>query len=405
VQRRLCEPRPGWQETIEAQGLLYWKTDLPDGTVMPYWTDGAYYAFTSAQIDALESATEELVEMCVAAGDHIIEHDLFARMGIPEWAEERIVETWSSEPPMLYGRFDLAYDGTQIKLLEFNADTPTGLVESAVIQWFWIKDRFPGLDQFNRLHDALVSRWSEMGEAGRLPGGAAHFAWSSQETSGEDAMTAAYLAQTAQEAGLRTVLLPVEELGWNDAVGFLDPSGTQIKTIFKLYPWEWMVRETYGQRCLHRMGAGPGQTQWIEPVWKMLWSNKGLLPVLWELFPGHELLLPAWFADDAPDDGLPHVRKPLLAREGANVTIVGVDEPGVVAELGPDQGYGEEGYVVQRYVELPAFPHDGPGMGTSARPVIGSWLVDMAAAGIGVREADGLITNNLSRFLPHVIDG
>ena len=109
-----------------------------------------------------------------------------------------------------------------------------------------------------------------------------------------------------------------------------------------------MVHEQFADDALRRMGDEQGQTLWIEPIWKMLWSNKGILPVLWRLYPDHPNLLPAFF------EGEEHqlktfVRKPLLAREGANSLIV-ID--GDEADRGPDQGYGEEGFVVQQYTDL-----------------------------------------------------
>ena len=405
MQRRSNQPREGWKEKIVEQGLVYWETELPDGGLMSYWTDDAHYEFTQQEVAYLERATNELMQMCVVAGDHMLEHDWLSRMGIPSWAHARIRETWESEPPMVYGRFDFAFDGRTLKVLEFNADTPTALVESAVIQWYWLQDLFPERDQFNSLHDMLVGRWRELLHANRIPMAELHAVWTTSEKSGEDLMNAGYMVQTAQEAGLICHLSPIEELGWNDAAGFLDPHGRRIHNCFKLYPWEWMVHETYGARCLQRMGVGEGMTQWIEPIWKMLWSNKALLVALWECFPGHPYLLPAWFAEDAPKDLTfdKYVIKPLLAREGANTQIV-FERDKIVAE-GPDQGYGEEGFVIQEFVQLPGFPYDGPGATPGGRtyPVIGSWVVDMFAAGIGVREADGLITNNLSRFVPHFI--
>jgi glutathionylspermidine synthase len=403
MERRTVEPRPDWRQKIESQGLVYWETDLPDGTIMPYWTDGACYVLSPREVEHIERATNELMQMCVVAGDYMIENEWFARMGIPIWAEGRIRETWESEPPMVYGRFDLAFDGENLKVLEFNADTPTALVESAVCQWFWLEDQFPNRDQFNSLHDALKERWRELRVAGRIPGDEVHFAWTHEEASGEDIMTVGYMMDVAQQAGLICHLLPMEEIGWNDSIGFVDQKGRSIRTCFKLYPWEWMVHESYGARCMNRMGTGPGETQWIEPIWKMLWSNKALLVALWECFPEHPYLVPAHFAEDAPADLTEYVVKPLLAREGANAKIV-ASGTGVVDE-GPDQGYGQEGYVVQKYVPLPVFPYDGPGaLGTGTRPVVGSWVVDMYANGIGIRESDSLITNNLSRFVPHLIE-
>ncbi|HEV7884363.1 MAG TPA: glutathionylspermidine synthase family protein [Solirubrobacteraceae bacterium] len=395
MQRHDIEPRQGWPAIIEEQGLIYWKTPLPDGEEISYWHEGAHYSLTSEEVYEIEAAARLMLEMLVEAGDYIIEENLFAQMGIPGWAVPRIKETWESEPPMLYGRFDFAYghDGVP-KLLEYNADTPTGLLECAAVQWFWARDVFgPGVDQWNLLHEMLVARWRELAQAGRLPGTKIHMLHTSEERSGEDFMTTGYLAETARAAYLLCDLLPIESLGFVDGRGFVDLAGDDVRTAFKLYPWEWMVREDFGSLALEHMGDAPGQTIWIEPIWKMLWSNKGILPVLHRLFPENPHVLPAWFDGGQPASLRSFVRKPLLAREGANATVV-LD--GEVVETGPDQDYGEEGFVVQAYTDLGDY-------GAGARPVLGVWTVDVEPAGLGIRESDGLLTTNTSRFVPHVI--
>jgi glutathionylspermidine synthase len=395
LERHDIEPRQGWPAIIEEQGLIYWKTPLPDGEEISYWHEGAHYSLTSEEVYEIEAAARLMLEMLVEAGDYIIEENLFAQMGIPGWAVPRIKETWASEPPMLYGRFDFAYghDGVP-KLLEYNADTPTGLLECAAVQWFWARDVFgPGVDQWNLLHEMLVARWRELAQAGRLPGTKIHMLHTSEERSGEDFMTIGYLAETARAAYLLCDLLPIESLGFVEDRGFVDLAGDGVRTAFKLYPWEWMVREDFSSLALEHMGDGPGQTIWIEPIWKMLWSNKGILPVLHRLFPENPHVLPAWFDGEQPADVRSFVRKPLLAREGANAAVV-LD--GEVVETGPDQDYGEEGFVVQAYTDLGDY-------GGGARPVLGVWTVDVEPAGLGIRESDGLLTTNTSRFVPHVI--
>jgi glutathionylspermidine synthase len=395
MDRHDIEPRPGWPATIEEQGLIYWKTPLPDGEEISYWHEGAYYSLTSEEVYDVEASARLMLEMLIEAGDHIIEENLFSQMGIPGWAVPRIKETWESEPPMIYGRFDFAYghDGVP-RLLEYNADTPTGLLESAAVQWFWARDVFgDGVDQWNMLHEMLVARWRELAQAGRLPGERLHLLHTNAEHSGEDFMTIGYLAETARAANLMCELEAIESLGFIDGQGFVDLGGNSVRTAFKLYPWEWMVREDFGAQALEHMGDGPGQTIWIEPIWKMLWSNKGILPVLHRLFPEHPNILPAWFDGEQPAGLQNFVRKPLLAREGANAVIV-LD--GEVVERGPDQDYGEEGFVVQAYTDLGDY-------GGGARPVLGVWTVDVEPAGLGIRESDGLLTTNTSRFVPHVI--
>ncbi len=114
-----------------------------DGDGGNYWDESAYYEFTAAEVDRLEAATEKLQEMCLAAGQFIIDNNRWSDLKIPVEAIAQIKKTWNDEPPALYGRFDLAYDGKQIKLLEYNADTPTALLEAAVVQWYWLQDLFP----------------------------------------------------------------------------------------------------------------------------------------------------------------------------------------------------------------------------------------------------------------------
>jgi glutathionylspermidine synthase len=342
--------------------------------------------------------------MCEAAGDRVIERDLFDRMRIPPVARPHIRRTWETEPPSVYARFDLRYDGEgPPKLLEFNADTPTGLVESAVTQWNWHLFTGQGADQWNALHDRLVEAWRRNllryeRRTGLRP--RVHLAWTSEERSGEDRMTVAYLMDTVVQAGYEAVELIVEDIALDDGDGrFYDQQGRHLDVVFKLYPWEWLLEDEFGPAVLAD-SARPGGTTWVEPVYKMLWSTKALLPVLWEMYRSDpvlsELLLPAWFADEAPPGLRDYALKPLWGREGANVRLV---RDGQVLEELPGR-YGTEGFVVQALAPLPDFPGvDGP-----HHPVLGAWVVDGEPAGLGIRESDGLVTDNLSFFVPHTID-
>jgi glutathionylspermidine synthase len=279
----------------------------------------------------------------------------------------------------MVGRFDLAYDGwNPPKLLEYNADTPTALLEMAVAQWFWMKDVIIGADQFNSAHEKLIDAWKALGSR-MPPGSTLHFARSEEDP--EDYATSEYLRDTCVQAGIGTKTLRVEDIGWNGQV-FTDLEEQPIQFIHKLYPWEWMVREAFGQHIL------TDQTGFLEPPWKMILSNKGILPILWQLFPDHPNLLPAYFDEFAPQLGLQYVRKPLYSREGSNVSLIGPD-------LGQktEGSYGEEGHVYQAYSKLPV--NDGQ------HAVIGSWVIAGQPAGIGVREDPSPITHNLSRFVPH----
>lgn len=347
-----------------------------------YWNENACYVFDMAEVDALEATSNELQRLCLAAVDYVVERNLFARLAIADSLVPWIRASWEQREPSLYGRFDLSMHGPGcIKLLEYNADTPTALFEASVAQWYWLQERDPASDQFNSIHEQLIARWREL--AARLPDGEhVHFACLHDNV--EDWITTEYLRDTAAQAGLRTASLDMGAIGYDerDEV-FVDTENRAIGTLFKLYPWEWMVAEDFGPLMWRQ------DWRTLEPPWKMILSNKGILAVLWELFPNHPNLLPAYFEPDAL--GSRYARKPLLSREGANVLLY---EDGRTTQSVGD--YGREGFVYQALCPLPVF--DGN------HAVVGSWIVGDRSAGIGIREDDDPITRNTSRFVPHYID-
>lgn len=361
MRRHTIAARPDWLSKVESQGLVYARS---------YWDETAYYEFSLEEVKALEEVVAELHTMCLQAVDHVIAHDRFADYGITDERTKKLIIA-SRDEPAFYGRFDLRYDGSgPARLLEYNADTPTSLVEAASAQWFWLEELFPGDDQWNSLHERLVEAWRKRPLLEKV-----HFVYTEEDTSGEDFMTTAYLAETAVQAGLRTHLMPIEAIGWDGLRGrFVDDENAAIDAVFKLYPWEWLVSDRFGSHV--KNGRSP---VWIEPAWKMLLSNKALLAILWELFPGHPHLLPAYL--DGPRELVfGYVAKPLLGREGAGIRI---NEP-----AGP-------GHCFQAFYPLPDF--DGN------HPVIGAWTVGGEPAGMGIRESAGLITDLGARFVPHVI--
>jgi glutathionylspermidine synthase len=374
MRRVRSTPRAHWKSKVEAAGLTWHSGESV------YWNESAFYELTAKDVARLESATNELARMTLCAAQHAIDHRLYARFAIPEHAIKLIEDSWEAEPPSLYGRFDLAYDGAgDPKMLEYNADTPTSLLEAAVVQWYWLQEMFPGCDQFNSIHERLIERWKELKAC--LPGGHVNFC---SVDDAEDGMTVAYLEDTARQAGLTAALFPIDEIGWNGSE-FVGPDERALGAVFKLYPWEWMVREEFGKYL------GKDGTIWIEPAWKMLLSNKAILPVLWELYPGHPNLLEAHF--DGPCGMTEWVRKPLLGREGANVTL-----HGQAAEVRTGGEYGEEGFVFQERAAL--------GILDGMHAVIGSWVVGHeagSACGVGIRESESPVTTNLSQFVPHLM--
>jgi glutathionylspermidine synthase len=387
MDRIAMTPRPDWAARIERVGVTYHSFgcvpgDPDDGL---YWDESVAYRFTAEEIDRLEAAAETLHGLCLAAVDRACADDrVMERFGIPRSYHPYLRRSWARRDPHLYGRFDLALGlgGSPPKLLEYNADTPTTLIETAVAQWFWLQDVRPEADQFNSLHEALIARWREIGSR-VSPGGRLHLsAWAPSE---EEVRTVEYMAETARQAGLETVLLPIDRVGWQAGrKRFVDADHLPIQGWFKLYPWEWLANERFGAH-LPRDGMAI-----VEPVWKMLLSNKALLPLLWELFPGHPNLLPAFWSP-APLDG-DYVAKPILAREGANIELV----RGGVTQVETAGSYGSSPRIYQQAIDLPEF--DGH------RAVLGVWMVGDRACGLSVREDRRAIVTGLSRYVPHFFE-
>jgi glutathionylspermidine synthase len=379
-------PRPNWPKIVESQGLYYHSlsSSQPHGSPgawdtqdeRVYWDESVYYHFDARQTDELEECTYRLNEHCLEAVEHIIANNLFAKVGVPAAHVEWVRRSWERDEHSIYGRFDLRYvPGEPPKLLEYNADTPTGLLEAAVIQWHWLKDCFADQDQYNSIHDRLLEALGMLKGVHEGP-----FYFAALAGNLEDFMTVNYLRDCAIQAGWATEYINVEDIGWHEPRrAFTDARERQIRTIFKLYPWEWMVRERFGEGLLW------DTTSWFEPPWKMLLSNKALLAVLYDLFPDSPYLLPASFEPMADN----YVKKPIHAREGANIEMV-LSGAAVFKTEGPYEGP----YIYQEANPLPCF--DGN------YPVIGSWLINGYAAGIGIREDSTPITTNTSRFVPHI---
>ncbi|WP_062066583.1 glutathionylspermidine synthase family protein [Cellvibrio sp. OA-2007] len=385
--------RANWRAYAEEVGFHFHTFDGE-----PYWDETAYYQFNLHQIENdLEAPTEELHQMTMdMVGDITRSEEMLTLLNIPREFWSYIWNSWNKGEPHLYGRMDLVYNGLgPAKLLELNYDTPTSLFETGFFQWVWLEDQIKNgvlpehADQFNSLHDKIDAAFAQL----NLP---QPFYFSSVRESIEDKGTVDYLMDIAAQAGVDVRYIALEDIGViTDAQGseqFVDLDDQAIKGLFKLYPWEHMVQEEFAKAIT------AANTQMIEPAWKMLLSNKGILPLLWQRYPNHSNLLPAFF-ETASSEPLAAgwVRKPLFSREGANVDLVTANGEKISA-AGP---YNDGRYIRQAFQALPKFRDEYRNADTYT--MLGSWVVGDSAAGICIREDESLITKDTSRFLPHII--
>lgn len=402
MKRLTITPRKDWLEQLTADGVLWSTTE--EG---PYWNEAmvkpVYYEFTKAEQEQLETASNDIHHKCIEFLEWLFERATkseqaryWKMFNITEVAtQNKIVKSWNDDEWGLYGRFDFIMTNQGPKLLEYNADTPTILIESAISQWNWFCDhqesgKFGPHDfQFNEVHEALVNHWGDMVDQNGL---AKHvnFVATAQV---DDFATVAYMAETAKEAGISVNVFEIGDIQQSDNGQFYDNTGEPLRTCFKLYPWEWMYEDEFGS------SLNTSATRFIEPAWKMMLSNKALLVVLWEMFPECKYLVPAYEEDYFDRMNLLNehnpkwVSKPILSREGNNVRIF--DYFGDCEET--SGLYDEEPRIVQQYIEW--VDYDG------CYPMLGVWMVGSDAVGLGIREDDGRITGNNSRFIPHMVKG
>ena len=377
---------------LEELGFV-WHTDSDE---TPYVSD-ELVILSEAEAEAYYDAGNTLYDMFVEAGDYVIENNLFHEIGIPFNLVDIIKESWENDVHWhLYGRFDLAggVDGKPIKLLEFNADTPTALFETAIVQWAILKQN--GLEeesQFNALYEALLDNFKrlvtleESVESFEERYEGWKFLFSSIKGNIEEESTVRLLQHIAAEAGYVTEFAYIDEIEFDEEEGIVY-RGEQYELWFKLIPWEDIALEEPDLAMLLKGIILKQKAIIFNPAYALMFQSKGMLKILWDLYPGHPLLLESSFE---PLEGQKQVVKPVFGREGESVTILNADGSKAASAEGD---YDSHKMVYQAYTEL---PKDTKGSSYQA----GLFFAYESCA-VGFRKG-GLILDNMSKFVGHIV--
>lgn len=380
------QPRRHWQERLCELGFDFYEVS----SLHPYWCESRYFQLTRQQIDHIDKVTEELHQLAIKAVEYVFEHDLLHLFGLPKQHHALLRHSWQTDKTYLYGRFDFAWDGGEPKMLEYNAQTPTSVFELSVAAWDWMKQsvddgKIPQeADQFNMLDEQLIVQFSLLKRLKQPVSNILHF--TCDMDSSEDRRTVTYLAACAEDAGWECHVMDINDVQLTVDHQFADDNSVPITMMFSLYPYEFALLDEYADYI-----ADSG-CQFIEPLWKVLLSSKALLPVMWMLNTGHKNLLECYFSNDPAAEKISQkVVKPIYSREGANISIV---LEGTLVE-GSTGNYGHEGFITQAYAPLPEYQY--------GNVVVGSWVIGKVGSGISFRESSTLITNDVARFVPHII--
>ncbi len=398
MQRTHFAKRPNYEQRLKDIGFEHFS--LPSGPEKaPYWQEGVCYVFKEAEIDRIEEATQtlhdmsvEMVRQMVGSGDY---PDYFH---LSDLEKSLIEQSWKRGDKSLLGRFDLAYNAktSEIKMLEYNGDTPVSILEASIAQWDYIQEASdipePMRIQYNMIDEQLIETWNKYFN----PNDTVHFAHADSFRS-EDYCNLMYLMDTAYRAKLQVKDITMENIGHArnktdpTDIKLIDLDDQNISNLFKLYPWEWIFKTVEVESLKHL------KVNWMEPVWKALLSNKAMLVKMWELFPNHPYLLEAHASESniSADSGM-WCKKAIHGREGANVYQYDASTKACVLGQGSHivDEYSEWGYMYQNWHQLQNI--DG------YYPILGSWVIGDKACGMSVREDRNPITGNDAFFACHV---
>lgn len=391
---KLKKLNPLTNEYLESIGFT-WHTDSDETS---YISDEVV-SISEEEAEAYYSATNELYDMYCEAGQHVIDNNLFHELDIPFNLIEIIKDSWEDDVHWhLYGRFDLAggLDGKPIKLIEFNADTPTALFETAIVQWAMLKFNNLGeSNQFNSLYEAIKDNFKRFvtldSDLKKFDEHYAKLNWkilfSSVSGNDEEERTTKLLQHIASEAGFQTDFEYIEDVGFNDEG--ISKGDELFEFWFKLIPWEDIAIDEGELAVILTQMISNKKVIISNPAYTLLFQSKGIMKILWDLYPNHPLLLETSFE---PLENRKQVEKMCFGREGANVAIVNEDNS---LELKTDGEYENFKPIYQEYVE---FPQDKNGDHYQA-----GVFYAYEACGLGFRKG-GKILDNMSKFVGHIVE-
>ncbi|WP_294962778.1 glutathionylspermidine synthase family protein [Sulfurimonas sp.] len=370
-----------------------WHTDS-DGTK---YINDELVQVTQEEANEYYEAGNNIYDMFVEAAEYVIENDLFFELGIPFNLIETIKKSWENDVHWhIYGRFDLAggVDGQDIKLIEFNADTPTSLFETTLLQWALLQNNNMNEEkQFNNVYEAISQNFKklvtleddiELFEE-RYDGWKILF--SSVEGNDEEEATTRLLQQMATDAGFNTSFEYLQNVNF-DENGIFDAHDNQYEYWFKLFPWEDIGSDEPELATTLSNIIKNQKAIILNPAYTLLFQSKGIMKIMSDLFPDSPYLLKTSFE---PLDGVKQVEKTVFGREGANTKIIEIN--GEVSEQveGPYDNYKK---VYQEYVD---FNKDEKGEKYQA-----GVFFAYESCGLSFRKG-GEILDNMSKFVGHVL--
>ena len=391
---KLKKLNPLTNEYLESIGFT-WHTDIDNTS----YISNEIISITQDEASAYYDACNELYDMFIEAGEYVVENNLFHELDIPFNLIELVKKSWQDDVHWhLYGRFDLAggIDNKDIKLIEFNADTPTSLFETAIIQWAMLKQN--SLDessQFNSLYEAIKDNFKRLitlnNDVEEFDEHHKKLNWkilfSSISSNDEEIHTTKLLQHIASEVGYETEFSFIDEVEFNQ--DGISKNDIIYEFWFKLIPWEDIAIDEGELAGILRDIINNQKAIILNPAYTLIFQSKGIMKILWDLYPNHPLLLKTSFE---PLENTKQVEKMCFGREGANIAIINEDNS---LDVKTDGAYENGKAIYQEYIE---FPTDKEGNYYQA-----GVFYSYEACGLGFRKG-GKILDNMSKFVGHIVE-
>lgn len=345
------------------------------------------------------------------------EEELLVGLGLPP-------ETWRAVrihlptlPLTGIGRFDFVRTSEGLKMLEFNSDTPTGIVEA-----FYVNEkacRFFGTRNPNKgMEEHIPQVFREMVSAYQHEGYSTEgIYFSSLDWHEEDAGTTHYLLN---QSGLPGRFVPLKHLRMDGqrVYALIHDQLEPVDLLYRLHALEILA----GEKDADGFPSGATLLQlvankkvaFINPPSAFLAQSKGIQALIWSLHENGEFFtpeehgliekyaLPTYFENPFPGRKESYVEKPIFGREGGGVLLYSSD--GELLSQDPERQYGTQPVVYQKAVALEEIQVETLNGLYDGHLLWGSFVIGGKPSAL-VARVGGPITNNGAYYLPVGLKG
>ncbi|MBJ8006451.1 MULTISPECIES: glutathionylspermidine synthase family protein [Bacillus cereus group] len=370
------------------------------------------FPITEQTMKQLQLATERMGKIFFKTARLLrdLSNEQLLELGFPD-ASLPFIRLKGMYPESVISRFDFALtDDNRIKMLEFNSDTPTFIVEcfqmnGKVCEKLGYDD--PNANQERLLSSGITKAVMEFTKGMENP----NVVFTAHHEHIEDWNTAMYLSGLCH---VENKVMPMRELRITDDA-LVDRDGVPIDVLYRqTYPIEDLIEDQdpetgdlVGVELLQLVKEG--KLFIINPLSAFLIQPKSIQCLIWGLAEEgafytseeqkwiKEYMLPTYFEPDLFLGKSPFVQKPSFGREGDTITIRDKDTNIMIRNA--HETYKSSLPIFQKYTELPVvFLETEKGI-EKLSYVFGAFLIAGKASSIGIRAGEK-ITGNESYYLP-----